>query len=253
MNSHQVRIKAKLNSEPNLVAFLTLFSFSTLARGLQFLVPIIIYSTFPASKEIDFYFYWSTQSNLIANFLSAIWPAALMSQIVKTRTLHGESTAQILSKLMLRKFFSYLLLIAGIMALLATNNFLGGPALTTNFNFNILWGLFFTITSSSMAIAISEIAAAHRKFGLIYKGLLASALVQIVVILLFNFQLRLELSFLLGCLTQLLVGILSEPKSRKIFIELKFLEFFLTKDSYSKNETLNLLKPSKKIIFLLYK
>ena len=237
--------KSLLLSEPNLAGFVTLFSFGTLARGLQFLIPLFIYSIYPSSKELDFYFYWCTQSNLIASFLSTIWPSALTSLIVKARAQKGDGVALQISALLLKRFIFFVTLVAVTIAFLAVNKLLGGPQTEDFFDIKILWGLSITILTTSLAVAISEVATAQRKFGILFQGLLASAIVQIITLALFKSRYVLELSFLLGCCSQLIFCLLQFRKQLMAFKK-------PAAQSLESLESVLKLTPTKRTVLLLY-
>lgn len=204
---------AFLSNEPNLRAFISLTWLGILARGFQFLVPLLIYSFLPPSKDVDFYFYWTAQSNLIATFLVSIWPTALMAIIVKARSQNDQHFSLSISVQLLKKFFYFSIFIATIVFLLAANNYLGGSKLSPSsnqafFGQTFFWALPLTVLCSALALALAEVGTAHRKFGIGFIGLIASAFVQVSILISFRAENVLMLSFCLGCLTQFIVTLL---------------------------------------------
>lgn len=196
-------LRAYLQREPNLHAFLTLFSFGTIARATQFLIPLIIYGLFPKSGRLDFYFYWTTQSNLVAVFLSAVWPSILVSQIVKQRESQGDSSSRELSGFLFRRYCWGAFAISFLTAVLALCGALGGPPLPEGTPPIILLATSLTIFFGSLSIALSEMATAHRRFGIMFQSLIVAALVQIAVIAFWHGPFALEFSFFLGSVIQL--------------------------------------------------
>lgn len=197
------------------MAFLTLFSFSTLARGIQFLVPLLVTFIFKPSTGVDAYFYWSTQINLAATLIASIWPTTLMAVIVRAKATYHADQVRDFSSYLIRKYCMLATIACLTVAVLAFQGLLGGQGYDTGQVF--FWQIFISSLCISFSLALAEIGTANRQFAIVYKAILVNALVQIIFIALFKDENLLLTAFTAGGISQLLATLILLPHSARLF------------------------------------
>jgi hypothetical protein len=188
-------------SNYNVIAFLTLFTFSGIARGLQFLLPLLISIFFKSSQQVDYYFYWSSQINLLATLLASIWGSTLVALIIKAKTVLIAKELKSFINFLGKRFFIFAVLASFAAGYLAQFDLLGGQA-AGQYSRLLLVGV--STLALSLALALAEIGTAYRRFAIVYKSLLANVITQLSVIFINPEQQAFELALLAGSLAQLI-------------------------------------------------